>query len=471
MRLSIPLIVLLVLMTQFAIALDGVSMQDYSEDGVNLNLPEKDITITINESLLNVNDSRTLLGTNWSDHISGSWNQLCYFDGSESVKGLSGLTFNGANQISSIGYNIVPSLETESLGSTILSWLNVYAYNGIFQNNISVQNNISAQAYCTNGVCGNVTDFIGTGSGSPPYNITYHLTSEDVTANRSNWFSKYNVTYDTTSRDVTANRSLWFTTYNETYLSTYNASYLDGYNTNVMWRNQSNIIFGTGGITLTNATKLVFNNGSTAGSTPAYELFADVDRYYTPNTALYLIPRTTNGQRFYFGNGTQKWGQVNFEGVTSFESLPGLFSVTGYSSGWYGSNVLSGWVIDAGGLNSVLINSASWTLVPNHGTGGFNPMRLRSYVNDTTSPNWGGYAFQFDVATSINTTNLTKWTSKNTVNLMTLGATGNLDINGTLTSYKAQSWAGYAMCYAIGGVSGHCTDAVNSSGGCTCVAN
>ena len=52
---------------------------------------------------------------------------------------------------------------------------------------------------------------------APIYNSTYAATSADVSANRSDWFSKYNSTYAATSADVTANRSNFLSTYNSTY--------------------------------------------------------------------------------------------------------------------------------------------------------------------------------------------------------------------------------------------------------------
>lgn len=36
---------------------------------------------------------------------------------------------------------------------------------------------------------------------------------------------------------------------------------------------------------------------------------------------------------------------------------------------------------------------------------------------------------------------------------------------------NASSWSGFAVCYVTSGILGHCTDAVNSTGGCTCVSN
>ena len=48
---------------------------------------------------------------------------------------------------------------------------------------------------------------------------------------------------------------------------------------------------------------------------------------------------------------------------------------------------------------------------------------------------------------------------------------GNFNVSGTIGTANATVWKGFAVCYNGGGLLGHCTDAVNSTGGCTCVSN
>lgn len=47
----------------------------------------------------------------------------------------------------------------------------------------------------------------------------------------------------------------------------------------------------------------------------------------------------------------------------------------------------------------------------------------------------------------------------------------NITLNGQVTLTNASSYVGRVMCYATTGSLGHCTDATNSTGGCTCVLN
>ena len=51
------------------------------------------------------------------------------------------------------------------------------------------------------------------------------------------------------------------------------------------------------------------------------------------------------------------------------------------------------------------------------------------------------------------------------------GTSHNLNISGTITTANASSWNQYAVCYLSGGTLGHCTNAVNATGGCTCSSN
>ena len=46
-----------------------------------------------------------------------------------------------------------------------------------------------------------------------------------------------------------------------------------------------------------------------------------------------------------------------------------------------------------------------------------------------------------------------------------------LEVNGAVTIDKGSAYATKAVCYAAGGLLGHCTSALNTTGGCTCAPN
>lgn len=48
---------------------------------------------------------------------------------------------------------------------------------------------------------------------------------------------------------------------------------------------------------------------------------------------------------------------------------------------------------------------------------------------------------------------------------------GNTTFVNNVTLTKGSSYSNYAVCYLSGGTLGHCTNAVNSTGGCTCASN
>jgi len=119
-----------------------------------------------------------------------------------------------------------------------------YAKRFLFNNNfivgtsgeISTPNiTISGSFYNSSGAGFSLQELNATGSGSSSstFNATYDLTSKDVTANRSAWFSTYNATYDSNMANNSWNETRanflysdikWG--YNQTYSgSTYNATY------------------------------------------------------------------------------------------------------------------------------------------------------------------------------------------------------------------------------------------------------
>lgn len=87
---------------------------------------------------------------------------------------------------------------------TIHEWINMTEGDIIRIRNATAQNIFAGNICYSNGV--NCT------ASSSNYNLTYDLTSRDVTANRSAWFSTYNVTYNGLVN-------------NASYLSTFNTSY------------------------------------------------------------------------------------------------------------------------------------------------------------------------------------------------------------------------------------------------------
>jgi hypothetical protein len=65
--------------------------------------------------------------------------------------------------------------------------------------------------------------------------------------------------------------------------------------------------------------------------------------------------------------------------------------------------------------------------------------------------------------------------SINAVNTTTRGSelyvNGSAEVSGAIITSNASAYLNFAVCYATDGMLGHCTDAVNETGGCTCALN